>query len=301
MPIYAKLKGKVLYADNEADENLPPLDIDVARTTVFVGRAGAYDPAEEPAFLGTCHSKSVSRRHATISWEAGDDGGWRLYCDSKNGVVVDGAFWCKGETVPLKNRSAIKFGPCACYFVLPDPSEAYAMPPSEVVAAPPPPPPVPPPGPGGRETKKPGKLTYVELIARAFASPEISVRTDGVSSREVCDWILAHMPDWTTATAEQKKLLGTGVQGALYRSKDYQKAPNASSRQNRWLRAVAASTGPTTVHVEGVPAGVPVVGLAPGAPLPPGYVLARVQLPDGSVGLAPVPQGSVPAAPPGAG
>ena len=55
------------------------------------------------------------------------------------------------------------------------------------------------------------------------------------------------------------------------------------------------------VHVEGVPAGVPVVGLAPGAPLPPGYVLARVQLPDGSVGLAPVPQGSVPAAPPGAG
>ena len=50
---------------------------------------------------------------------AGDDGGWRLYCDSKNGVVVDGAFWCKGETVPLKNRSAIKFGPCACYFARP--------------------------------------------------------------------------------------------------------------------------------------------------------------------------------------
>ena len=44
--------------------------------------------------MGTCHSKSVSRRHLTISWDP-DRAQWQLYAD-KNGVVVD-TVWKRGR------------------------------------------------------------------------------------------------------------------------------------------------------------------------------------------------------------
>ena len=119
MPIFAKIQGKTLYADNDDDEELPDINLDITQTKVFLGRADTY-PADESlgTFLGASHSKSVSRRHLTISWDPDRDQ-WQLYVDSKNGVVVDAQFWEQGKTVDLFHRSAIKFGPCACYFVLP--------------------------------------------------------------------------------------------------------------------------------------------------------------------------------------
>ena len=89
MPIFAKIQGKTLYADNDDDEELPDINLDITHTKVFLGRADAY-PADESLgpHMGTCHSKSVSRRHLTISWDPDRDQ-WQLYVDSKNGVVVD--------------------------------------------------------------------------------------------------------------------------------------------------------------------------------------------------------------------
>ena len=89
MPIFAKIQGKTLYADNDDDEELPDINLDITHTKVFLGRADTY-PADESLgpHMGTCHSKSVSRRHLTISWDPDRDQ-WQLYVDSKNGVVVD--------------------------------------------------------------------------------------------------------------------------------------------------------------------------------------------------------------------
>ena len=143
MPIFAKIQGKTLYADNDDDEELPDINLDITQTKVFLGRADTY-PADESlgTFMGTSHSKSVSRRHLTISWDPDRDQ-WQLYVDSKNGVVVDAQFWEQGKTVDLFHRSAIKFGPCACYFVLPGGEGEPVIAASTVAApAPPPPPPV---------------------------------------------------------------------------------------------------------------------------------------------------------------
>ena len=106
MPIFAKIQGKTLYADNDDDEELPDINLDITHTKVFLGRADTY-PADESLgpHMGTCHSKSVSRRHLTISWDPDRDQ-WQLYVDSKNGVVVDTKFWEKGKTVDLFHKSA---------------------------------------------------------------------------------------------------------------------------------------------------------------------------------------------------
>ena len=243
MPIFAKIQGKTLYADNDDDEELPDINLDITQTKVFLGRADTY-PADESlgTFLGTCHSKSVSRRHLTISWDPDRDQ-WQLYVDSKNGVVVDAQFWEQGKTVDLFHRSAIKFGPCACYFVLPGGEGEPVIAASTVAApAPPPPPsvmPPPPPGPtsvvvqSGGETKPAGP-TYAELVALAFASPELS-KPEGVETKEIREWILGSVPEWASATAAQKKLLAGGIQGVLSRGAEYVKA-QSEGRKNRWLR-----------------------------------------------------------------
>ncbi|CAH0366872.1 unnamed protein product [Pelagomonas calceolata] len=250
MPIFAKIQGKTLYADNDDDEELPDINLDITHTKVFLGRADAY-PADESLgpHMGTCHSKSVSRRHLTISWDPDRDQ-WQLYVDSKNGVVVDTKFWEKGKTVDLFHKSAIKFGPCACYFVLPG-GEGEPVIAASTVAAPPPPPPPPPvavppplfvpppPEPtsvvvqSGGETKPAGP-TYAELVALAFAAPELG-RPEGVETKEIREWILGSVPEWGNATAAQKKLLAGGIQGVLSRGAEYVKAESAG-RKNRWLR-----------------------------------------------------------------
>ena len=88
----------------------------ISRTKVFWGGRTPGLAARIPGpHMGTCHSKSVSRRHLTISWDPDRDQ-WQLYVDSKNGVVARHQVLEKGKTVDLFHKSAIKFGPCACYF-----------------------------------------------------------------------------------------------------------------------------------------------------------------------------------------
>ncbi|KAH8066264.1 hypothetical protein JL722_694 [Aureococcus anophagefferens] len=111
MAVYAKLRGRIVYADNDVDEGHPELHLPVSSTRVVLGRSGAAGPAP-PGFLGVSHSKSVSRSHCTIEWRA-EDNTWSLTCASKNGLVVDRRFVGKGSVAPLAHRSAIKFGPCA--------------------------------------------------------------------------------------------------------------------------------------------------------------------------------------------
>ena len=166
--------------------------------------------------------------------------------------VVDTKFWEKGKTVDLFHKSAIKFGPCACYFVLPG-GEGEPVIAASTVAAPappppPPPPPVavppplfvpPPPEPtsvvvqSGGETKPVGP-TYAELVALAFAAPDLS-KPEGVETKEIREWILGSVPEWADATAAQKKLLAGGIQGVLSRGAEYVKA-QSEGRKNRWLR-----------------------------------------------------------------
>lgn len=260
MPVFAKIQGKTLYADNDEDEPLPDLNLDVTHTSVFLGRKDMYDADEHPDFIGTVHSKAVSRRHLTISWDAEADQ-WQIRCDSKNGVVVDGMFWDKGKTVDLHHRSAIKFGPCACYFVLPGGAgepvvpASSAPPPPLVQVEPPPdfsvavPPPPPPDAPGppvaaaDRSETKPAGPTYAELVALAFAAPEIAARPAGAETKDLREWVLTNVPEWSGATAAQKKLLAGGVQGVLSRGAEYVKAPG-EGRKNRWLRQVLAPPPP---------------------------------------------------------
>lgn len=83
-------------------------------TSIRLGRASD----EAPDFLALGTSKSLSRHHASIRWIKDTDS-WEIQCVSKNGMLVDGIFYTKGETAPLTHKSSIKFGPCAMYFVLP--------------------------------------------------------------------------------------------------------------------------------------------------------------------------------------
>ena len=85
----------------------------------------------------------------------------------------------------------------------------------------------------GGETKPAGP-TYAELVALAFASPELG-RPEGVETKEIREWILGSVPEWASATAAQKKLLAGGIQGVLSRGAEYVKA-QSEGRKNRWLR-----------------------------------------------------------------
>ena len=85
----------------------------------------------------------------------------------------------------------------------------------------------------GGETKPAGP-TYAELVALAFASPELS-KPEGVETKEIREWILGSVPEWSDATAAQKKLLAGGIQGVLSRGAEYVKA-QSEGRKNRWLR-----------------------------------------------------------------
>ena len=58
--IYAKLKGKILYADNDCDEGCKDFEAKVTSTSVILGRTGTY-PKDKADFLGVASSKSVSR------------------------------------------------------------------------------------------------------------------------------------------------------------------------------------------------------------------------------------------------
>ena len=115
--------------------------MDITHTKVFLGRADAY-PADESLgpHMGTCHSKSVSRRHLTISWDPDRDQ-WQLCVDSRT-VWWWTQVWEK--EVDLFHKSAIKFGPCACYFVLPVAKASRRGRGGRGARAPPPPPPPPP-------------------------------------------------------------------------------------------------------------------------------------------------------------
>ena len=118
--------------------------MDITHTKVFLGRADTY-PADESLgpHMGTCHSKSVSRRHLTISWDPDRDQ-WQLYVDSKT------AWWWTPSSGKRVKRSTFftsrpsSSGPCACYFVLPG-GEGEPVVAASTVAAPAPPPPPPPP------------------------------------------------------------------------------------------------------------------------------------------------------------
>ena len=107
MPIFAKIQGKTLYADNDDDEELPDINLDITHTKVFLRADAITYPADESLgpHMGTCHSKSVSRRHLTISWDPDRDQ-WQLYVDSKNGVVVD----CSGGRTVDLSKSARSSG-----------------------------------------------------------------------------------------------------------------------------------------------------------------------------------------------
>ncbi|KAJ8601855.1 hypothetical protein CTAYLR_002663 [Chrysophaeum taylorii] len=97
---YAKLQGKFLYAE-EMDEEPAEVDAEIRHTTVRLGRAG--EDADDFIALGT--TKSMSRHHATIRWLSESDS-WQISCLSKNGMVVDQAFYGKGETIELKHKSS---------------------------------------------------------------------------------------------------------------------------------------------------------------------------------------------------
>ena len=60
----------------------------------------------------------------------------------------------------------------------------------------------------GGETKPAGP-TYAELVALAFAAPDLS-KPEGVETKEIREWILGSVPEWAGATAAQKKLLAGG-------------------------------------------------------------------------------------------
>jgi hypothetical protein len=292
MAVYAKLRGRIVYADNDVDEGHPELHLPVSSTRVVLGRSGAAGPAP-PGFLGVSHSKSVSRSHCTIEWRA-EDNTWSLTCASKNGLVVDRRFVGKGSVAPLAHRSAIKFGPCAFYFLLPGdgaaaaaagaaappplPAAAAAPPPAAAAAAaaaPPPPAAAAAAAPvvNHKSVNKLGKLTYAELVAAAFDAPDLA-RGDGVSSTEIRDWVLRTVDAWRGATPEQVKLLSTGIQGALYRGRHYAKA-DGPSRQNKWVRAPgAAGEPPRGAAAPRPPPARPAAVAPPGGPplLPPGYL-----------------------------
>ena len=85
----------------------------------------------------------------------------------------------------------------------------------------------------GGETKPAGP-TYAELVALAFAAPDLS-KPEGVETKEIREWILGSVPEWAGATAAQKKLLAGGIQGVLSRGAEYVKA-QSEGRKNRWLR-----------------------------------------------------------------
>ena len=85
----------------------------------------------------------------------------------------------------------------------------------------------------GGETKPAGP-TYAELVALAFAAPDLS-KPEGVETKEIREWILGSVPEWADATAAQKKLLAGGIQGVLSRGAEYVKA-QSEGRKNRWLR-----------------------------------------------------------------
>ena len=85
-----------------------------------------------------------------------------------------------------------------------------------------------------RAADEPAGPTYAELVALAFAAPELS-KPEGVETKEIREWILGSVPEWADATAAQKKLLAGGIQGVLSRGAEYVKA-QSEGRKNRWLR-----------------------------------------------------------------
>ncbi|KAJ1457474.1 hypothetical protein M885DRAFT_586686 [Pelagophyceae sp. CCMP2097] len=247
-PVFAKLQGKWIYPDDGDEGNVDDdFEASIRSTSVKLGRRRDGD-GDSKDFLALCAAKSISRHHATIEWDRAASN-WRIACVSKNGVVVDKVFYGQHASVPLFHGAAVKIGPLAVYFLLPSddaaPGDAASdqaeMPqamnvgtaarPSQAAAAP-----------ASKEkgATKPGRQTYTELVLIAFESNDYDARADGVSSTEVRDWISHNIPVWQNATPEQLKLLSTGVQGALYRSREYEKIeePQAtSSRANKWRRA----------------------------------------------------------------
>ena len=84
----------------------------------------------------------------------------------------------------------------------------------------------------GGETKPAGP-TYAELVALAFAAPELG-RPEGVETKEIREWILGSVPEWADATAAQKKLLAGGIRRIEPRRGDVK--AQSEGRKNRWLR-----------------------------------------------------------------
>lgn len=77
---------------------------------------------ELPCILGRSHDASseaytividgddimLSRKHAEIRWSP--DGGWRLVCLSKNGLLIDGQKYRKDDYAPLTDGADICLG-----------------------------------------------------------------------------------------------------------------------------------------------------------------------------------------------
>jgi hypothetical protein len=183
---------------------LPDINLDITHTKVFLGRADAY-PADESLgpHMGTCHSKSVSRRHLTISWDPDRDQ-WQLYVDSKNGVVVDTKFWEKGKTVDLFHKSAIKFGPCACYFVLPG-GEGEPVIAASTVAAPAPPPPPPPPVAVPPPLFIPPPPEPTSVVVQSCVEIKFTTRSSSTpSTRRLLDGVAMPVPHRSTEPARPR-------------------------------------------------------------------------------------------------
>lgn len=129
-PALALLQGWILNKD-KADVLLS-LDrkrvLEPIRTTeeTILGRKSELPGAKPPGpnFIHIADAKSISRSHASISFNS-TTSKWTLKCLSKNGLTLnDEVLKPENGAVLLSDLSAIKIGPAYCYFTLPGTSGA---------------------------------------------------------------------------------------------------------------------------------------------------------------------------------
>mmetsp|Transcript_15346 Transcript_15346/g.13880 ORF Transcript_15346/g.13880 Transcript_15346/m.13880 type:complete len:116 (-) Transcript_15346:68-415(-) len=107
---YAKLSGRIGNESSYED-----IELILTKLPSTIGRSADLVIQSK---LSKEIDITLSRVHAIIDFKQPLKS-FIIECDSKNGMIVDGKKYNKGEFATLTNRSRIKIGSARVYFLLP--------------------------------------------------------------------------------------------------------------------------------------------------------------------------------------